>query len=227
MRWWLLPLLLAPAVETAMAPPALASPAGEPRLQLDPGRRLVLTGLPPILADDGVKELLTSGLTTSVYFRPGGKLAGGARVDVRYDPWDEVFHLAVTGFGEREQRRQAASFAELLTWWQELWLMLADSDRLEKPWPERLKVTADVVPFSQSEEGDARRWFSDTIHDRARSGTEDVGRSGEKRTDALTQTFNLLLATSIRRRAVVSYTWTLTLPEPRSAGSARPTEDPP
>ncbi len=210
-----------------MASPAVASSGETPRLELDPGRRLVLTGLPPILADEGVKELLTSGLTTSVYFRPGGQLAGGARVDIRYDPWDEDFHLAVTGFGEREQREQAASFADLLTWWQELWLMLSDSDRLDKPWPKRLKVTADVVPFSQSEEGDARRWFSETIHDRKRSGTEELGRSGEKRTDALSQTFNLLLATSIRRRAVISYTWTLILPEPSSSSSAGRTEDPP
>ncbi len=191
-RRLLLALLLALA-------PALAAAEG-PRIEVDAERRLVLAGLPPILADDGVKEHLTSGLTTSVYFRPG-KLAGGARVDIRYDLWDEVFHLVAAGRGERTFRARASSFDELLEWWRGLRLALAGGGQLDAPWPRRLEVTADVVPFSAAEQDDARRWFSESIEERRQSGT------------GLSQTFNLLLATSIRRRALASYSWTLTLPE--------------
>ncbi len=190
-----------------------------PRAFLDQERRLVLTGLPPILAEEGVKEHLLTGLTTSIYFRPGGKLAGGARVDIRYDLWDEVFHVAAAGHGERIQWAKPSSFADLLEWWQGLRLVLSDLDRLEQPWPRRLRVTADVVPFSAAEQDDARRWFSESIEQRRRSGTGEAGRSGEAET--LSRTFNLLLATSIRRRALASYPWTVTMPHPRSDKPSR------
>ncbi len=202
MRWLLLPLVLAPALAGAEAP----------RIEVDAERRLVLAGLPPILADDGVREQLKSGLTTSVYFRPGGKVAGGARVDVRYDLWDEVFLLEAAGRGERIRKARASTFEELLEWWQALRLVLVDGARLPPPWPPRLKVTADVVPFSAAEQDDARRWFSESIDEQGRSGTGEVGRSGETSSEPLSRTFNLLLATSIRRRALASYSWTLTLP---------------
>ena len=218
-RWLLLCLLLAPALQAAEMP----------RIEVDAERRLILTGLPPILSDDGVKEHLTTGLTTSIYFRPGkslrrgasGALTGGARVDIRYDLWDEVFHVAAAGIaegdptehgGQRIQHARPASFAELVEWWQTLRLVLLDGDRLEEPWPRRLKVTADVVPFSAAEQNDAQRWFSESIEERRQSATGDVGRSGEASTETLSRTFNLLLATSIRRRALASYPWTLTLP---------------
>ncbi len=200
-------LLLAPALEAAQTP----------RFELDQQRRLVLTGLPPILAEEGVKEHLGTGLTTSIYFRPAGKLVGGARVDIRYDLWDEVFQVAAAGHGERIQWAKPASFDDLLEWWRDLRLVLSDADRLDRPWPRRLRVTADVVPFSAAEQDDARRWFSESIGQRRRSGTGEVGRSGEAET--LSRTFNLLLATSIRRRVLASYPWTVTLPPPRPGPS--------
>ena len=201
MRWLLLPLLLASA----------AGAAETPRIEVDPERRLVLTGLPPILADEGVKEHLTTGLTTSIYFRPA-KIAGAARVDIRYDLWDEVFHLAAAGLGERIEHAEAASFEDLLAWWQRLRLVLADGRQLGEPRPKKLRVTADVVPFSQAERSDTQRWFSESIDQASQSGTAEVGRAGEEPTETLSRTFNLLLATSIRRRALASYPWTLTLP---------------
>ncbi len=185
--------------------------AEAPRLELD-GEQLVLTGLPPILTEDGVKEHLTTGLTTSIYFQPGGQQIGGARVDVRYDPWDEVFYVAAWGHGERIQRAEAPSFASLVEWWQELRLVLLEIDRLEMPWPRRLKITADVLPFSAAEQDDARRWFSERIEKGRRSGTDEVGRSGDESAETLSRTFDLLLATSIRRRAMASFRWTLNLP---------------
>ncbi len=195
--------------------------AGEaaPRLELDGERRLVLAVLPPILAEDEVKQHLTSGLTTSIYFLPGVRpkrgrrdAAGGARVDVRYDLWDEVFDVTVLGRGERIGRTRHRSFEDLLEWWRGLELVLLDGDRLEEPWPRRLKVSADVVPFSAAEQDDARRWFSESIEAGRRSGSREVGRSGDESAETLSRTFNLLLATSIRRRALTSFSWVVPLP---------------
>ena len=210
MRSCLLLLLL------ASVPAASLEAAEAPRLELDAERRLILTGLPPILADDGVKEHLTTGLTTSFSFRPGGKLPGGARVDVRYDLWDEVFHVVAASRGDRLQQTRLTSFAALVEWWQGLRLALLDADRLERPWPRRLKVHVDVVPFSASEQDDAQRWLSESIEQGRRSGTDEVGRSGDAAADTLSRTFNLLLATSIRRRPLASYTWSLFLPTEES-----------
>ncbi len=220
--WRLLPLLLAFPAAAGDAGVAPTGAMETPRLEIDSERRLVLTGLPPILAEEGVKEHLTTGLTTSVNFRPEGKsagggqrqrdLPGGARVDIRYDLWDEVFHVTTLGRGERIERAELSSFEELLEWWQSLEVVLLDGDRLGRPWPRRLRVRADVVPFSAAEQDDARRWFSESIEEGRRSGTGEVGRSGEVPSEPLSRTFNLLLATSIRRHALASFTWTVALP---------------
>ncbi len=200
MRWLLLPLLLAPALGAAE----------NPRIELDPEHQMVLTSLPPILADEEVKEHLTTGLTTTITLRPRGKVLGGALVEIRYDLWDEVFHVAAVGFGSRTLRAELPTFEDLAEWWRELRLRFLDGSRLGHPWPRELEVTARVVPFSQSEEDDTQRWFSESIehHD----GTDALGRSSEKQTETLQRTFNLLLATSIRRRPLAAYTWTVTLP---------------
>ena len=204
MRWLLLPLLLASTLEAAEMP----------RIEEGLGSQLLLSGLPPILRDDAVKEHLTTGLTTTLQFRlgAGGKTLGGARVEIRYDLWDEDFLVTAAGIDGRVQRHRAPSFESLEQWWQALRLPILDRSRLSEPLPGRLRVTADVVPFSQSEQDDTRRWFSESVDQARRSGTDEVGRAAEDRTETLSQTFTLLLATSIQRRAIVSYPWMVTIP---------------
>jgi len=116
MRWMLLVLLLASAAG-AVEPPRLETAGLEtPRLEAGSGSRLVLTGLPPILADEEVKEHLTTGLTTTLQFRVGGnKLAGGARVEIRYDLWDEVFLVKAGGIDGRAESYRASSLDELMS----------------------------------------------------------------------------------------------------------------
>lgn len=216
---WLLLILL--VLLPALAAGDAGGEATTPRIELDDEHRLILTGLPPILTGEGVKEHLTTGLTTSVAFRPGGNLPGGGRIDIRYDLWDEVFHVAAAGLGERIERATPSSFAALVEWWQGLRLVIAHGDRFERPWPRRLKVKADVVPFSAAEQDDARRWFSESIEEGRRSGTGEVGRSGDESTETLSRTFNLLLATSIRRRPLASFSWNLPLPPETSGPTGR------
>ncbi len=220
MRRWLLLLLLALAVGVAETPriEAAETPrlrvAETPRVEVDRDQHLVLTDLPGILADEEVKEHLTTGLTTSFQFvlRGHGQVPGGARVEIRYDLWDEVFLVAAGGIDGQAQRQQFESFEALETWWRSLELVILDGAKLAKPWPERLRITVDVVPFSQSEKDDTQRWFSESIDRGRRSGVDETGRAVEKEPETLSRTFNLLLATSIRRQAIVSYRWTAALP---------------
>lgn len=208
MRWLLLPLLLATPLQAAE----------QPRIEVASERQLVLTGLPKILADEEVREHLNTGLTTTLQFRLGGrpKLPGGARVEIRYELWDEVFQAVASGIDGHLQRHDAATFEDLLEWWGSLRLVILDASELPEPWPRTLEVIADVVPFSQSEQDDTQRWFSESIDQARRSGTEDAGDS----TGTLSRTFDLLLATSIQRRAIVSFPWTVTLSPSPSGGSS-------
>ena len=112
LRAWLpLALLLAPAaLRAAPAPPAPA---------LDVAREgIVLFHLPPILGEEEVRKQLGTGLTTSFAFEAaartaGGKVKGAARVDVRYDLWDEVYIVTRVDASGRAARVTLPSFEKL------------------------------------------------------------------------------------------------------------------
>ncbi len=216
--WVLIPLLLASTLTAAEIP----------RLELVDGQ-LVLTALPPILDDEEVRPHLTSGLTTTLAFRVelrdahGRKIEGTARAEIRYELWDDVFTVvswcpfgatatfqppdpgAGSGdFGQLE-RRTLESRAALRDWWRHLRLVVASGlDPLDQG---SGRVFADVVPFSEAEQDDTQRWFSESIDEARRSSAEDVSLSADERAETLSRTFNLLMATSIRRRAVLTYRW--------------------
>ncbi len=76
----------------------------------------------------------------------------------------------------------------------------------------RTRVVLDVVPFSQAERDDTERWFSEVIGAAARSGEEETERSPDDREESLGRVLSVMIATSIQRRALTSYQWTLELP---------------
>ena len=105
--------------------------AGNVRLELDPARGVVLSGLPPILVEEEVRRHLTTGLTTTFLFRlePQAQLApAGARIEVRYELWDEVFHVtALTADGRLEQMVMS-SLDELDSWWRKVGLLVLQDE---------------------------------------------------------------------------------------------------
>ena len=194
------------------------APADPPRLDLDPERGMVLAGLPPILAEEEVRKHLTTGLTTTFLFRlepQRREVAAGARVEVRYELWDEVFHVAVLSADGRLERRVVPSFEQLSVWWQELGLpvMRLGAGRATE---REVRVVLDVIPFSQAERDDTERWFSEVIGAAAESGGEETARSPDDREESLGHVLSVMIATSIQRRALTSYQWTLELPGDRS-----------
>ena len=191
----------------------LPAAARDPVLVKMGERWLGLSELPPIFGDEEVRRQLTSGLTTTFIFSVEGRgsAQGGARVEVRYLLWDEVFQVTVLEMDGRVQRESLPSQEALAAWWRKLRLTALDVGTLSRSPPRQLRVRLDVVPFSSKEEADTERWLSETLA-RAGRGRGGAVAPGEVPGDSLGQVFNTLLATSIRRRAVRSYRWTVSVP---------------
>ncbi len=102
------------------------------------------------------------------------------------------------------------SFEELQVTWQHLRLPIVGArslDRAAGPW--QVEVTLRVVPFSQSEQRDAQRWFNDSIAVRPPSPPAAPGPGGEPVTIEPGGVLDLFLGSSIQRRSLVRYDWTV------------------
>jgi hypothetical protein len=216
-RWALILALLAMLVRPALA-------AQGPRLAVERGL-LVVSGLPDVLARPEVRPHLSSGLTTTFVVRVsatdgrGAKASGGATVAVRWEPWDEVFQVVMAGAAGGAHRESLASPDRLAAWWRDLKLPVLAAGTLAADGSWQVKMAVQVVPFSESEREDTQRWFSESVGSGQRSNAEDASAAAREPAGA-GMVLDLLVATSIRRRSLVSYDWTLTFrpshgPEPR------------
>ncbi|HET9766956.1 MAG TPA: hypothetical protein VFS60_08915 [Thermoanaerobaculia bacterium] len=179
--------------------------AERPSYAIGRDRTLSVSALPEVLSRPEVHPHLTTGLTTSFMVvvkasaEPGRKARGAARIDVRWEPWDEVFFTAAMGADGQVRRHTHRSFEALTAWWQSLELPVT----LALPvgsW--EVKVELSVLPFSQTEQRDAQSWFLNAPADPAPRPSAE-GRA-ESRLDGVV---DLLIATSIQRRSIVRYAW--------------------
>ncbi|MEM9292099.1 MAG: hypothetical protein AAGD01_10500 [Acidobacteriota bacterium] len=190
-----------------------AQPAQPLRLETA-GQRIELVGLPPVLDEAPVRRQLDSGLTATfaLTVTPSEGEVGGARVEVRYELWDEVYLAQAVGVNGGVVRQELADLEALAQWWRELRLPVLEG-AADLPAAIRL----DLVPFSEAEEQDTRRWLTASMApdgDEARELGADL-EGGE----SLGKVFNVLMATSIRRRAVFSQEWMVSrIAPPRPAG---------
>lgn len=212
---WLLALL----VPLALASP-LAAINQAPAIEMS-REGLALSRLPPILGDEEIRKQLGTGLTTSFAFQATargalGKVRGGARVDVRYDLWDEVYIVSRIDAAGHAAKLTLPSFERLAEWWREVRLVVIRAPAAAGV------LTADVelrvIPFSQAEQLDAQRWFSQALSAEKSGGAGAVSDAVEDQPESFSQVINLLMATSIGRPALLEYRWKLPVPVP--AGSA-------
>jgi len=198
-------LLLAVAALAVFAPAAGA----QPRLEARDGA-LWLTALPPILAEESVDRQLTSGLTTGFVFtlEVERETRGAAQVEIRYELWDEVFLTARLEAGRADERRETVGSRPALDrWWRTLDLRLgalpaggADGE-----------VHLVIVPFSQAEEAETRRWFAESVRRAESTGSGDSASLGGG--GGLDRVLTTLIGTSIRRRPLVEYRWAVEIPQ--------------
>lgn len=205
-----------------LAAPALRA-AGRPAVALGKDRLLVVSALPGVLAEPSVKPHLSTGLTTSLVIEVtasdgrGGKARGGGRVDIRYELWDEVFLVNRADASGRSRRESLPSFERLEEWWRRLEIAALPTGGLDPGGNWDVKVRVSVIPFSQSEQRETQRWFSDSIGQaRGESAEAAPGETPAESPDRLSEALDLLIATSIKRRSIVSYAWTVPFrPVPR------------
>lgn len=156
---------------------------------------VVAASLPvSVLQDERVKKQLGSGLTTTFLIaarvRESDRVTG-ARIEVRYDLWDEVWHVKRVEFDGKVERQRITS-AEALerAWRAPLRLFETTADRV------LVQVEMNVLPFSAAEETDARAWIS-------KSGGVGTG-SGGGLVDAL-------IGTTISAKPITSFRWNVDL----------------
>ena len=121
--------------------------------------RVVAVILPAsLLSEPDVQRQLNSGLTITFILRSqwgGGALAAAARIEIRYDLWDEVWLVRRIEFDGKETRDRLASRDSLDNWWSTpARIGATTSDRVT------LNVTLTALPFSAAEGEDTRQWIA-------------------------------------------------------------------
>lgn len=143
-----------------------------------------------ILQDASVRKQLRSGLTTTfllVARQRDTRAVSGARVEVRYDLWDEVWIVRKIDLDRKVESQRLASLDALERWWRTpLKLLATTAPRVA------LQIDLSVLPFSAAEEADARQWIT---------------KSGGVGTGGTSGLVDALIGTTISAKPLTSYRW--------------------
>jgi hypothetical protein len=194
-----------------------AAAAAAPVLGSVPGGGVALTGLPDLFGRSEIRAQLGTGLTTTVVLEVraagarGARSKGGARVDIRYELWDEVYLITRIDGSGKVARATLPSLEKLAEWWRDQQIVVLGAPGLaaaERPW--RADVWLRVLPFSQAEQRDAQRWLSQVLTEGGSAGA--AAEASEDRSSSFGQVLQTLLATSISRPPILEVAWKLSFP---------------
>lgn len=158
-----------------------------------------------ILRGAEMQKQLTSGLTTAIVTSfddrttGGARLQGGVRVEIRYDLWDEKYLVSVIDITRKKKESSYASLDKLTEWWSTARLHVAALPADQHIGA--LHLETNVVPFSESEEADAQRWLMHSV--------SDAGPQTATRTSANSSVLDAIIGTSVHRRPILSWRWTV------------------
>ncbi len=152
----------------------------------------VLVTLPDsILNDQTVRNRLELALTTTFILKSrirGVPHESIVRIEIRYDLWDEIYHVTRVE-GQNRMAPQQIAKSRLESWWH----MPVEIARVSVD-----RATADVdlivLPFSSAEESDAREWLSKS------GGARDPSSDAKGVVD-------ILIGTTLSARPILSYHW--------------------
>lgn len=176
---------------------AAVARAQQPQLgfAVQPGGVVAATLPLSILQDASVRKQLHSGLTTTFLFvarQRDTRILSGARIEIRYDLWDEVWIVQKIEHDRKSERQRLTSLDALEKWWRTpLRMMATKASRVA------LQIDLSVLPFSAAEEADARQWIT-------KSGGVGTSSGGAGLVDAL-------IGTTISARPLTSYRWNVEL----------------
>jgi len=176
---------------------AAAVRAQQPQLgfAVQPGGVIAATLPLSILQEASVRKQLHSGLTTTFLFvarQRETRILSGARIEIRYDLWDEVWIVQKIEHDRKSERQRLTSLEALEKWWRTpLRIMATKASRVA------LQIDLSVLPFSAAEEADARQWIT-------KSGGVGTSSGSAGLVDAL-------IGTTISARPLTSYRWNVEL----------------
>lgn len=173
-----------------------AAPANKPVATNSADGHLDITLPASILRNDEVQKHLTSGLTTVFLLVVNDS---GARVEIRYELWDEKFLVTIIDSERRVQKTSIDTFEHLADWWSRTPLRVGKA-RSE------VRAKLEVIPFSAREEEDAQRWLARSIG--ASSNTADPSQKSDAASSA-GGILDLLIGTSVQRHPLQTWRWTL------------------
>ncbi|HYO77896.1 MAG TPA: hypothetical protein VE010_15670 [Thermoanaerobaculia bacterium] len=174
---------------------ALAHGQPRPTFTIHPGGIVAATLPVSLLNESDVRKQLSSGLTTTFLVAARNRVTGavsGARVEVRYDLWDEVWIVRKVEFDRKAEQQRIASREALEKWWRAPLRLLATNAASVS-----LQIDTTVLPFSAAEREDARQWMS-------KSGGVGTAGSGAGIVDAL-------IGATINAKPITSYRWNVEL----------------
>lgn len=179
---------------------------------------LAVGRLPPILAEPAVAKHLGTGLTTTLLLTVeslgGPSLRGVAQIGVRFDLWDELY-IVETLDANGTAKATLASRDELQRWWQSLVLSVSPEARPATQ-SRKARLTLQVLPFSQAEQQDAQEWLLRSF----RASEPSPATPARPDAPAPPQTpvrdfYGAMLASSIGRRSLITYSWTVPIGDSR------------
>ena len=176
--------------------------ADRPVARVLPGGGVALALPGDVLARKDLARQLTSGLTTTFAITAtAGSRRGGGRIEVRYEPWDEVYFVTTRGIDLQAQRLQLASAQKLREWWRDASLrVLPDATGVDE-----IEVAVEVLPFSIEEQKETQRWLTRSLGEAHEARSLDPGEvSG---TGGAASVLDVLIGTSIQRRPILRYRW--------------------
>lgn len=163
-----------------------------PSFTIQPGGVVAAVLPPSLLQEANIRQQLGSGLTTTFLLtarQRGGDAVTGARIEIRYDLWDEVWICRKVEFDRKAEQQRLTSREALEKWWRTpLRLLATGGDRVT------LQLDLTVLPFSAAEEDDARQWIAKS------GGVATGGGAGSGLVDAL-------IGTTIAARPLMSRRW--------------------
>ncbi len=165
----------------------------------------VVSRLPLVLTDREVLGYLKSGLTTTLGVSlsakgdRGERLTASSSIDVRFEPWEEVFLVTTNRTGGRPELVRLSSERALHAWWVALRVSVALGGVPRK----NVSVELSLIPFSEEEEADARRWYAQALR------TERLRPRVDTTPELLGDMVDALSLTSIKRHGVLRFSWTV------------------
>lgn len=182
-----------------------AGAAPKPKALVMRNGALTITLPAHLLRSKEVKQHLTSGLTTVFVLSAtandsNGWSRGGARIEVRFELWEEKYLVTLIDPTGQERKLTFAAEAELARWWSEQPVLVVPPRKFGERVDVEVKLK--MLPFSSQEQNDTRRWLSRTLSGaRAPSGEFTPAQSAE--------ILRIIVETSIRRRPLLEYEWSL------------------